>query len=218
MATGIGIVTFLAANLLALPQTNDRRQLGYSSIAQTGLVLVVLGQQDILGDRYLFIAGGLLFAHSIAKAGLYWLSGLIAGRELPDWAALRSRPLLIFAFVTFIAMLSGLPPFPGFYAKWELVRFLAGEGRIALLALILLGALIEAGYLFAGSATSSNANHRRSKLPAPRTNWRPSSPPLPQAGRSAIYGATFPGTPTCCSPCRCCSRCLSCCWTGCPRG
>ena len=148
LATGIGIVTFVAANLLALPQTNDRRLLGYSSIAQTGLVLAVLGQQDILGDRYLFVAGGLLLAHSIAKAGLYWLSGLVAGRALPDWAALRSRPLLIFAFVVFIAMLSGLPPFPGFYAKWELARLLAGEGRIALLALILFGALLEAGYLF----------------------------------------------------------------------
>jgi formate hydrogenlyase subunit 3/multisubunit Na+/H+ antiporter MnhD subunit len=41
-----------------------------------------------------------------------------------------------------------LPPFPGFYAKWELVHLLAGEGRIALLALILFGALLEAGYLF----------------------------------------------------------------------
>lgn len=148
MATGIGIATFIAANLLALPQTNDRRLLGYSSIAQTGLILAVLGQRDILGDSTLFIAGGLLFSHAIAKAGLYWLSGLIAGRELPDWAALRGRPLLIFAFVTFMAMLSGLPPFPGFYAKWELVHMLAGEGRLALLALILTGALLEAGYLF----------------------------------------------------------------------
>lgn len=148
VAIGVGIVTFITANLLALPQTNDRRQLGYSSIAQTGLVLTILGLQDILGDRYLYIAGGLLLSHAIAKAGLYWLSGLIAGRELPDWAALRNRPLLVFAFVVFIAMLSGLPPFPGFYAKWELARILAGEGRIALLGLILFGALIEAGYLF----------------------------------------------------------------------
>lgn len=148
IATGIGIVTFVAANLLALPQTNDRRLLGYSSIAQTGLILMVLGQRDILGDSTPFIAGGLLFSHAIAKAGFYWLSGLIAGRELPDWAALRSRPLLVFAFVTFMAMLSGLPPFPGFYAKWELARILVGEGRIALLALILVGALIEASYLF----------------------------------------------------------------------
>jgi len=148
MATGIGIVTFVAANLLALPQTNDRRQLGYSSVAQTGLVLVVLGQRDILGDSTSFIAFGLLVAHAVAKAGLYWLSGLVAGRALTDWASLRDRPLLVFAFATFIAMLSGLPPFPGFYAKWELLRMLASEDRLVLMALILFGALIEAGYLF----------------------------------------------------------------------
>lgn len=148
MATGVGIITFLAANVFALPQTNDRRLLGYSSIAQTGLVLVVLGQRDILGDSTSFVAMGLLLSHAVAKAGLYWLSGLVKGRALTDWTALRGRPMLIFAFVTFICMLSGLPPFPGFYAKWDLVRLLAGEGRLTLLALILLGALVEAGYLF----------------------------------------------------------------------
>ncbi|MBI4756168.1 MAG: NADH-quinone oxidoreductase subunit F [Betaproteobacteria bacterium] len=148
VATGIGLVTFVAANILALPQTNDRRLLGYSSIAQTGLVLAVLGQRDILGDATPYIAFGLLASHAVAKAGLYWLSGLVAGRALADWAALRNRPLLLFAFVTFICMLAGLPPFPGFYAKWELARFLAAEGRLALLALILFGALVEAGYLF----------------------------------------------------------------------
>jgi formate hydrogenlyase subunit 3/multisubunit Na+/H+ antiporter MnhD subunit len=148
LATDIGIITFIAANLFALPQRHDRRLLGYSSIAQTGLVLVVLGQRDILGDSTPFIAFGLLISHAVAKAGLFWLSGLLANRQLVDWAALRGQPLLIFAFVTFIAMLTGLPPFPGFYAKWELVHLLAAEGHIALLALILLGALVEAGYLF----------------------------------------------------------------------
>ncbi len=152
MATGIGIVTFIAANLFALPQTQDRRLLGYSSIAQTGLILMVLGQRDILGDSTPFIAFGLLVSHAVAKAGLFWLSGLVNGRQLVDWAAIGRRPMLVFAFVTFIAMLAGLPPFPGFYAKWELVHALAdttaGEGRLALLALVLLGALTEAGYLF----------------------------------------------------------------------
>ncbi len=148
LATGIGIVTFIAANIFALSQTNDRRLLGYSSVAQIGLILAVLGQRDILGDSAPYIVFGLLISHAVAKAGLYWLSGLIAERGLVDWSALRGHPFLIFAFVTFIAMLTGLPPFPGFYAKWELVRFLAGEGRFALLALILFGTLIEAGYLF----------------------------------------------------------------------
>ncbi len=148
LASGIGLLTFVAGNLLALAQTQDRRLLGYSSIAQTGLVLMALGQRDILGDSTAFVAFGLLISHAVAKAGLFWLSGLLAGRKLTDWTALRGRPLLVFAFVTFIAMLSGLPPFPGFYAKWELVRLLAGEGRFAMMALVLFGALMEAGYLF----------------------------------------------------------------------
>jgi formate hydrogenlyase subunit 3/multisubunit Na+/H+ antiporter MnhD subunit len=148
MATGIGLLTFIAANLFALVQINDRRLMGYSSIAQTGLVLVAMGQRDILGDATAFVAFGLLVSHAVAKAGLFWLSGLVAGRKLTDWTALRGRPVLIFAFVSFVAMLSGLPPFPGFYAKWELVRVLAGEGRLWLLGLVLFGALLEAGYLF----------------------------------------------------------------------
>ena len=87
----------------------------------------MLGQRDVLGDLTGFVALGLLLAHSVAKAGLYWLSGLVAGRGLTDWAALRGHPLMIFAFVTFICLLVGLPPFPGFYAKWELARVLAGR-------------------------------------------------------------------------------------------
>ena len=144
----IGIVSFVGANLFALAQNADRRLLGYSSVAQIGLILTVVGQQDILGDNYLFVAGGVLLAHAVGKAGLFWLTGLVAGRELTAWSALRDNPLLIFAFASFLSLLIGLPPFPGFYAKWELVHALAGEGRILLLSLLLFGALIEAGYLF----------------------------------------------------------------------
>jgi len=148
LATAIGIFTFVTSNIFALAQTNDRRLLGYSSVAQLGLIFTVVGQRDILGESYLFIAGGILLAHAVSKAGLYWLSGLVAERELMAWSALRGHPFLIFAFVTFIALLTGLPPFPGFYAKWDLVHILASEGRLWLIALILFGALIEAGYLF----------------------------------------------------------------------
>jgi formate hydrogenlyase subunit 3/multisubunit Na+/H+ antiporter MnhD subunit len=144
----IGIVSFVGANLFALVQKVDRRLLGYSSVAQIGLILVVIGQKDILGDNYLLVAGGVLLAHAVAKAGLYWLSGLVVNRELTAWSVLRSNPLMLFAFASFIALLIGLPPFPGFYAKWELVHAMAGEGRLLLLGLLLFGALIEAGYLF----------------------------------------------------------------------
>ena len=148
VASAIGIVSFVGANLFALSQKDDRRLLGYSSVAQIGLVLTVVGQKDILGENYLLVAGGVLLAHAVAKAGLYWLSGLVISRDITAWSTLRGHPLMLFAFATFIALLTGLPPFPGFYAKWELVHAMAGEGRLLLLGLLLFGALIEAGYLF----------------------------------------------------------------------
>ncbi|MCB1493188.1 MAG: hypothetical protein KDJ77_15565, partial [Rhodobiaceae bacterium] len=148
MATAVGLLTFLGANVLALRQTSDRRLLGYSSVGQIGLVLAVVGQRDILGDNYAYVAGGILIAHAVAKAGLYWMSGLVGHRPLVAWAVLRNNPVLVLAFATFITMLVGLPPFPGFYAKWTLVHALVANGRMDLVALILLGALIEAGYLF----------------------------------------------------------------------
>jgi formate hydrogenlyase subunit 3/multisubunit Na+/H+ antiporter MnhD subunit len=148
VASAVGIVSFVGANLFALAQGSDRRLLGYSSVAQIGLLLTVVGQKDILGEQYLFIAGGVLLAHAVGKAGLFWLSGLVAGRELTAWSALRGNPLLLFAFISFLALLIGLPPFPGFYAKWELVHAIAGEGRLLLLSLLLFGALVEAAYLF----------------------------------------------------------------------
>ena len=61
IATGIGIASFVGANLFALSQKIDRRLLGYSSVAQLGLVLTVVGQRDVLGDDYLYIAGGIVF-------------------------------------------------------------------------------------------------------------------------------------------------------------
>jgi len=148
MMTGIGLLTFLGSNLLALAQDNDRRLLGYSSVGQIGLVLAIVGQRDILGDAYLYVAGGVLITHAVAKAGLYWISGLVPGRSLTDWAVLRVNPVLVFAFASFVAMLIGLPPFPSFYAKWDLVHALVAADRFWIIGFILVGALIEAGYMF----------------------------------------------------------------------
>ena len=144
----IGLITFIAANIMALSQQHDRRLLGYSSVGQVGLLLVIMGQKAALADHYWFVIGGVLSSHAVAKAGLYWLSGLIAKRELSAWASLRQHPWLVLAFITFIGMLSGLPPFPGFYAKWQLITTLMGVEQAWLVGLILFAVLLEASYLF----------------------------------------------------------------------
>lgn len=148
LLTGIGVISFIGSNLVALRQDNDRRLLGYSSVGQIGLVLAIIGQREVLGEGYLYIAGGLLISHAVAKAGLFWLSSMVHGRGLTGWAALRAQPLLVLAFASFVAMLVGLPPFPGFYAKWDMAQALVAAGRMPVLGLILFGVLIEAAYLF----------------------------------------------------------------------
>ncbi|WP_394706184.1 proton-conducting transporter membrane subunit [uncultured Cohaesibacter sp.] len=103
--------------MVALSQQGDRRLLGYSSVGQIGLILAVIGQRDILGENYQLVAGGLILTHATAKAGLFWLSQLVQGRRLVDWASLRSSPIALLAFATFIAMLVGLPPLPVFLCE-----------------------------------------------------------------------------------------------------
>ncbi|HAN76826.1 MAG TPA: NADH-quinone oxidoreductase subunit F [Bacteroidales bacterium] len=146
--TLIGILTFLFSNLMALVQNNPNRLLGYSSISQIGLTVAILSLKPIIGANTEIIAFGILIAHAFAKTGLFWISGIINGNKLEDWAAVRTRPFLLVLFGVFIFALSAFPPFPSFYAKWELMLALANHGQYFWMLLILLGSMLEAVYLF----------------------------------------------------------------------
>lgn len=163
----IGIGTFFAANLMGLSQTDERRMLGYSSVAQIGLVAFAVAQGTRSGwmeETIFLVAGGLLVNHLLAKAGLFWTTGAGGSRG-------RARLVVIAALVF---ALVGLPPFPGFWAKWELVHQLAGSGAVQMV-LILTGTLFEALYLLrwlgrqapaASSAASAGSGARDSVLAA----------------------------------------------------
>lgn len=147
MVALIGLITFLGSNWLGITQKDANRMLGYSSIGQIGLILAVIGMQQYLGERYTIIAFGILITHFLAKAGLFWISGLIKNSALESFTAIRSRPILLVAFGIFIFALAGFPPFPGFFAKWELVFALADLKAYGWIALILLGSFFEIVYL-----------------------------------------------------------------------
>jgi len=146
----VGGVTFLVSNLIALKQDNARRLLGYSSIGQMGLLTLALAavMQLHIENLLPLIVGGLFINHLFAKAGLFWLAALLERTRLRDWSAIAGRPLLLLVFGILLAALVGLPPFPGFWAKWALVLELAAGGMYGWIAVVLLGSLLEAAYLF----------------------------------------------------------------------
>ncbi|MFH2025266.1 MAG: proton-conducting transporter membrane subunit [bacterium] len=153
LLAGIGGITFVFSNLVGLKQKNAKRLLGYSSIAQMGLVLAALslvmkGSCGIPPKNLLIIVvGGLFLNHFLAKAGLFWLAGLFKEQDTDKWSVIRRNPLLLFIFGSFIFALVGLPPFPGFWAKWELILYLAKSGQHFWIFTILLGSFLEAIYL-----------------------------------------------------------------------
>jgi formate hydrogenlyase subunit 3/multisubunit Na+/H+ antiporter MnhD subunit len=146
----VGGATFLVSNLIGLKQENAKRLLGYSSIGQMGLLTLALAATVQLGAEVHLpiIIGGLFINHLLAKAGLFWLAGLLDRTAVRDWSTLAGRPLLLLVFGTLLAALVGLPPFPGFWAKWVLVMELAAGGLYPWIAIVLLGSLLEAAYLF----------------------------------------------------------------------
>ena len=144
----LGMVTFVGSNLLATGQDRPRRMLGYSSSGQIGLLvfLIPLVQQNVVS---LAAAGLLLINHTLAKAGLLWLAGAVQGNTRRDWVAafagsVAGRTTLII----FILAITGLPPFPGFWGKWQVLTGLVGGGYGWWILPLLAGSLLEFVYYY----------------------------------------------------------------------
>jgi len=145
-----GAATFLFSNLIGLSQTRTQRLLGYSSIGQMGLLTLALGAlaQIDAADAAPLVIGGLFVNHLLAKAGLFWLAETLGMERTDSRAGLRNHPLALALLGLLIVAIAGLPPFPGFWAKWELVMRLTAAGAHHWTVIILLGSLLEAAYMF----------------------------------------------------------------------
>ncbi len=155
-------VTFLLSNLVGLRQTNVQRMLGCSSIAQMALLVLALALLLRQGadDALALVVGGLFFNHLFAKAGLFWLAGAVRRERIRDWNVLSAGPAFLLVFCCLLVAIAGLPPFPGFWAKWELVLRLARAGGYAWIAVVLTGSLLEAAYLFRWFGRAIKAGRR----------------------------------------------------------
>lgn len=144
----VGLITFLGSNLMGLKQSNARRLLGYSSIGQIGLLISIIGMKPYIQFDIQIILLAILVTHLMAKAGFFWLSGIVGNFDISKWGVIRKHPEMLFLMGTFVFALIGFPPFPSFFGKWELIMELSSSGHFLWIGLILLGSLIEAVYLF----------------------------------------------------------------------
>ena len=141
---GVAILTMLVGSIVAITQTDVKRLLAYSSIAQTGYVLtgVVAATTAGLSSSMFYLA-----AYGIAIIGAFAVVTLVrdpAGEalHLSRWAGLGKRsPLVAGIFAFFLIAFAGIPLTSGFTGKFVVFAAAIGGGA---LPLVIIGVLSSA--------------------------------------------------------------------------
>ena len=135
---GLAALTMTLGNLAALFQTNIKRLLAYSSIAQAGYMLIGLVVADPIGrEGVLFYALAYLFTNMGAFAVAMVVAGKTGSYELDAYDGLARRSLgLAIIMVIFLLSLAGIPPLAGFVAKFYVFASAVNSERFLWLAVL----------------------------------------------------------------------------------
>jgi NADH-quinone oxidoreductase subunit N len=122
----LAAITMTVGNLMALRQTNIRRMLGYSSIAQAGNFLVGMaaiasttdGSSQLGASGVVFFLGTYAFTNLGAFIAVLAISNRTNSDEIADYAGMgRRAPIPAAVLAICLLSLTGLPPTAGFFAK-----------------------------------------------------------------------------------------------------
>jgi NADH-quinone oxidoreductase subunit N len=121
-AIGIAIlstITMTVGNLLALPQTNIKRLLAFSSISHAGYVLIgVVALSQLGGASVVFYLAAYILTNLLAFGIVMAYSRVTGLEDIKDYAGLSRRsPWLALMMLAAFLSLAGMPPFGGFVAK-----------------------------------------------------------------------------------------------------
>jgi len=115
----LAAITMTIGNLLALPQTNLKRLLAYSSVAHAGYTLVGLVAFTQFGAASVVFYLIAYIATNLLAFGIVMVFSRVTGlEELQDYAGMsRRNPLLALMMLAAFLSLTGMPPFGGFVGK-----------------------------------------------------------------------------------------------------
>lgn len=153
----LAVLSMAVGNITAIVQTNLKRMLAYSTIAQMGFMLlgmlsgVVGGNVSGAGNAY---SSALFYSvtYVLTTLGTFGAIMLLArsgfeAESIDDFKGLNQRSPW-FAFVMLILMfsLTGIPPTVGFYAKLAVLQAVLSTGQVWLAVVSVLLSLIGAFY------------------------------------------------------------------------
>ena len=140
-------ISMIFGNLGALAQTDMKRLLAYSGIAQVGYIVAAFAGSTTSGLRYAIFYLG---AYTFMNLGAFGVVALLShgdddeGSQLASFAGLGyRRPLLAASMTFFLLALAGLPPTVGFTGKILILAAQIDAGYLWLSALLIVGTAIS---------------------------------------------------------------------------
>jgi NADH-quinone oxidoreductase subunit N len=154
MLSVLAIGSLLIGNLAAIAQTNLKRMLAYSTIAQMGFVLlgfvagVINGQTTLAANAYssamFYIVSYVLT--TLAGFGVIMLLARqgFESEEITDLAGLNQRsPLYAGVMAICLFSMAGIPPMVGFYAKLSVLQSLLVSGQTFYIGLAIFAVIMS---------------------------------------------------------------------------
>ena len=146
----LAVLSLVIGNITAIAQTNIKRMLAYSAIAQMGFVL--LGMLSIFDDHAFSASMFYVIAYVITTLGTFGLL-MVLSRKGYDCDTLeglkglnRKHPWYAFIGLIMMFSLAGVPPTLGFAAKLSVLEALVDADYIALAVIAVIASLIGAFY------------------------------------------------------------------------
>ena len=157
MLTVLAVASLVIGNLVAIAQSNFKRMLAYSTIAQVGFVLLGMlsGVTDVDAKPSAAAYGASMFyivTYVLTTLGTFGAIQLLAragfeAEELSDLRGLNRRsPWMALVMLILMFSLAGIPPTVGFYAKLSVLQAVVAAGQIWLAVLAVLASLVGAFY------------------------------------------------------------------------
>lgn len=164
-------ISMIGGNLAMLPQTDLKRLLAYSGIAQAGYIVAALAGATALGMRYaLFYLAVYMFMNLGAFAVIALLSSdREEGAQLAAYTGLGwRRPGLAASMSFFLLALAGFPPTAGFLGKILILSVNVDAGYAWLAALLIAGTAISLYAYFKIVRAMYERDAQAPPLPQPR--------------------------------------------------
>ncbi|MFC1592822.1 NADH-quinone oxidoreductase subunit N [Candidatus Omnitrophota bacterium] len=150
----LAAIGMTVGNVAALPQTNIKRMLGYSSIAQAGYLMVGLATMGFSPASEVVGRSGVLFflaSYALTNLGAFIaiiaISNKLNSDLIEDYSGMSKRaPLLALALTLCLISLIGMPPTAGFMAKFYIFSGAVQHGLLWLVIVAVINSVISAYY------------------------------------------------------------------------